>query len=135
MRKKRRNFPVTGKLGGKKLTFRSFMKKVSGTRKQKLAAWKKAPHFHGQTKDRIIMRNSRRRKKYNRVRLLRDRKGRFLRRKASNRRVRRSKARNDWPGHGKAHARVAREGWEKHYKKMHAAAVKNLKKARKARWK
>ena len=61
MRRRRRNFPVTAKIGGRKHTWKALVRKHG----VKVAAkkWKKARKFHGYSKARILAKNRRRRRK------------------------------------------------------------------------
>lgn len=98
-RKRARNFPITGKFKGKRLSYKSFIKAFfksgrRGGRKLKgktgmrraAAAWKRLKKFHGRTP---------------------------LSKLAGRGRRRRRKARNSWRGHKRAHSRAAKKGWRR----------------------
>lgn len=85
-RKRRRNSPVTVKIGRKKHTWKALVRKHGVTKASKL--WKRGKKFHGYSRDRVI--------------LGRRRKGR-----------KRRKSRNSWRGNRRGHCRAAKKGWRK----------------------
>jgi len=86
-RRKKRNHPLTVLIGGKRRSYRGFIKRsMKGgkmTMKQAARKWKRSKKFHGSSKTRVAA-NGRRKRRY-----------------------------NSWKGHRAAHARAARKGWRK----------------------
>jgi hypothetical protein len=109
-RRKSRNLPLTVKIGGKRRTYRGFIKSsMRGgrmTMKQAARRWKRSKKFHGYSKKRV----------------------------SANRKRRRS--RNSWKGNRRGHARAAKKGWRKRKSRGSSRRRKGSKRRRcaKSRW-